>query len=97
MAERLESRSDPADWVRSIWLAEKVASGEMPAAATELTRQCDGLFVGQDRLEDHARILAASLASPGEDQTTRAQRSGDVLAYLQRLLALRELWVRERA
>lgn len=89
--------SEPRGWIRSNWLAEKISSGELPAASCDLTQQCDALFVGPDRLEDHARVLAACLRVPrGRTADAPGPPSQDLLAYLQRLLSLREMWARER-
>lgn len=88
---------DRSGWVRSRWLAEKIASGELPAASCDLMRRCDLHFVGQDRLEDHVEVLAGCLVvatgAGGEPEV----RSADLEVYLRRLLSLREMWSRERS
>jgi hypothetical protein len=98
MATRPHADAEHSGWIRSDWLAEKVASGELPAATSELTKQCDAFFVGQDRLEDHARVLAQCLAVAGDGgRADGGRRSEDLLVYLRRLLAVREMWARERS
>jgi hypothetical protein len=97
MSDGADSKTAQSGWQRSRWLAEKVASGELPAATCDLTRQCDTFFVGHDRLEDHARVLAhGTSADANERRGDRGRRAEDVMVYLQRLLALREMWARER-
>lgn len=97
IAARREEDPEQAGWIRSTWLAEKVTSGELPAAASELERQCDALFVGRDRVEDHARVLSDCLGvAGGAGEAGGGRRWEDLLAYLQRLLSVREMWARER-
>ena len=104
MLRRMTAR-DPEDpqppdraWTRSAWLAEKIFSGELPAAGSDLARRCDAFFVDQDLVEDHARLLAKRLeAGPDEAPDEHDRRARDLSAYLHRLLSVREMWARERS
>lgn len=84
--------------MRSHWLAEKILSGELPAATGEMESRCDAFFVEQDRAEDHARFLAACLVAAANEQPADTERRLRALStYLHRLLSVREMWARERS
>ncbi len=97
MVAQHDGDSKERGWIRANWLAEKIASGELPAPGCALTRRCDELFVGHDRLEDHASELAGCLsAAAGPGGSAAAGESG-LLVYVRRLLQVREMWSRERS
>ena len=81
-------------WDRSNWLAEKVLSGELPAAANDVLRRCDRVFADNGDLDEHVHSLAAAL---GGAEVDSARRFTEVRAYLERLLLVREMWARERS
>ena len=80
-------------WNRSNWLAEKIRSGELPAAENDVLRSCDQVFLEDGSLDGHVHNLAACLGAADDESVTRLT---EVRAYLERLLLVRELWSRER-
>jgi hypothetical protein len=79
-------------WNRSNWLAEKIRSGELPAAENEVLRHCDRVFAEDGDLEEHARNIDTVMAAARDAPAERFVR---VRAYLERLLLVREMWSRE--
>ncbi|MFN3242201.1 MAG: hypothetical protein ACE37K_11885 [Planctomycetota bacterium] len=80
-------------WNRSNWLAEKILSGELPAAKNEVLRRCDRVFAEDGDLDEHVHELAAVLGGADACSTSRL---AEVRAYLERLLHVREMWASER-
>lgn len=81
------------EWDRSNWLAEKILSGELPAATNE-SRKCDRVFTEGGDVDEHTLNLVAALG--GADDVA-ANRLAEVRTYLERLLLVREMWARERS
>ncbi|MCR9243555.1 MAG: hypothetical protein NXI31_00880 [bacterium] len=84
-------------WIRKRWLAEKIVSGELPAAVDDMLKKCDGVFVENEDLEEHVKLMTAFFTGhSGEELTDTDRRLSRLRAYLERLLSVREMWARER-
>lgn len=83
--------------MRKRWLAEKIVSGELPAAADDVAKKCDGFFVEDEGLDGHVKLIAAFFTGDLSEAAADADvRTDSLRAYLQRLLSVREMWARER-
>lgn len=96
-SEEVDTKLTQSGWARERWLAEKVKSGELPAAASDTLKKCDGFFVKDESLEEHVKLMIAFFT--GQSNETPAdtdQRLDGLRSYLERLLSVREMWARER-